>query len=601
MLRNPIDKRKGRRRYILSRGTTSEIDLNSTAALTEFIAKIGGDPYNNDAVMNVADFEGIYKECPVDVAAFQGARKVTNLCKWSQDISNAAWAKLGAPSIVGTDKITATGQGDGIQQTITGEGAWKAVISFIAHVSTPLGQLTGYQVRSYGSTSGSGTNLPTLSYTPVRYSMELTNNPAIGGNTISIGFRDYNTSSWAQVTITDFQVENVTGQTNQNPSDHIPTTTAAVTEYYDTENGNTVSSNVVTEAAGAALTNTIGMAFWESETNNFASGEYRTFSAWDSVSCNVTKDQIGVDGTPNSASTLEDDNASGAEYCLNYFTGLVDDTSWVSCSFLIKKDTNTTRYPSFLVALSGGVTAKNEQIILNTQTGAVNEIAWNADGEYNVFSIGYWWFVTLALQNNATGNTTATAQVWAAASTNGTSFAGSATGSIIADWAQFCNARRCPVHLIAGGVTSDTPDLHFPNDKLIANKQGYVYAEAQLMPDDMVISPRGAIIHNGNRVLHGYAPHDLRSNDSTTNTSLSNGLTGYSKSVVHWADVLKQVTSNGSSSSEGSYDGAWGSGSIYVGSENGSVRAFNGIISKIIFGYNIKTTQAEMEELTTPG
>jgi hypothetical protein len=72
------------------------------------------------------------------------------------------------------------------------------------------------------------------------------------------------------INATQIQLENVVGQSNQNPSEYVsvgvlssPFQGANVdgVQYYATQNGNSVSSNVVTEATGALISSAIRGGF----------------------------------------------------------------------------------------------------------------------------------------------------------------------------------------------------------------------------------------------------------------------------------------------------------------------------------------------------
>ena len=83
---------------------------------------------------------------------------------------------------------------------------------------------------------------------------------------------------------------------------------------FTTDNGNSVSSNVVTEAAGAALTTLKGY-FSEGQAINNAI-QNRDFSnvAWAKTNITGAKDAVGIDGQPNSASTLTATAGNGTAF-----------------------------------------------------------------------------------------------------------------------------------------------------------------------------------------------------------------------------------------------------------------------------------------------
>lgn len=99
------------------------------------------------------------------------------------------------------------------------------------------------------------------------------------------------------------QIENVTGQSNQNPSEYIATTTAPVTKAFANQNGNTVLNNVVTEAVGVALPAIPYLQYYPAATNSILhSRQYDT--TWTLSTGTIVADQVGIDGTPNTGWTL---------------------------------------------------------------------------------------------------------------------------------------------------------------------------------------------------------------------------------------------------------------------------------------------------------
>lgn len=127
------------------------------------------------------------------------------------------------------------------------------------------------------------------------------------------------------VYITRVQAENVTGQANQNPGEYISTGVLASpfhgagvdgVKYFNTANGNTVASNVVTEATGASLTLTgaVGIDPYGAATNVVLHNRDLTNAAWvKGATATVAKDQTGADGLPNGASSF----TGGATFATN--------------------------------------------------------------------------------------------------------------------------------------------------------------------------------------------------------------------------------------------------------------------------------------------
>lgn len=346
-----------------------------------------------------------------------------------------------------------------------------------------------------------------------------------------------------------------------------------------------------TDTAGTAITGTMGLALHPSVTNNIP--DYRTFSTWNAVSANVTKDQIGVDGAANSASILEDDNAGGYEEVRKDFT-IIDDSNHQSVAFIIKKDSDTTRYPGLYFTLNGGV-QRLQNNIFNTQGGVVTTELEN-DGEYNVFDLGTFWFVTIAIQNNSSGNTAAAGRIYPAVSTDGTNLVTSATGSVISDWAQQCNYRRCPVHLVEGGSTLAAQSFSFANTNLISATEGSIYIEFQALPDYSAFINDTVLLGNGDCEIRAEALTDgISFYDGTNNTNGSVGTpSGVVKAVVVWSGTSVSITTTNGTTT-GTYAGNFGNATVYIG-RNAGGSIFPGIETNVKF-YSAALSQTDAETL----
>ena len=120
--------------------------------------------------------------------------------------------------------------------------------------------------------------------------------------------------------VTDLQVEDVTGQSNQNPSEYVSVGTlsspfhgAGIDGYkwFETENGNTVTSNVVTEATGAALTGLGAYLNEEQRTNLCLRSEEFGNSPWAKSKSGDTV-AVDVQASPSGETTGDSFTADGA-------------------------------------------------------------------------------------------------------------------------------------------------------------------------------------------------------------------------------------------------------------------------------------------------
>lgn len=182
----------------------------------------GGATFTRATTATVVDFEGLVKNVLSGEVRFQGQRRVENLIPA---------AGTGSASLaVAANKTVTVGVGTFVF-SIGAEATGTSVITF-----------TGTATGSTGSLTADATS---------RTAKTLT---ITAGGTIIM------TCTVAEAV--DLQLENVTGQANQNPSEYVSTGVLSSpyhgamvdgVKYFDYENGNTVASNVVTEATGEAI------------------------------------------------------------------------------------------------------------------------------------------------------------------------------------------------------------------------------------------------------------------------------------------------------------------------------------------------------------
>lgn len=154
----------------------------------------------------------------------------TQLIKMSEDISDGVWAYSAAAVTV--NEFQATGTNGNLRQIVTTLDAVQYTFSFLASVEVG-GQTTGYVFRHADSATTATTYL-TLSTEPTLKSVTVLGRS--GGGNISFGFIDTNTSNWAKVTITNFQVTQSPYLLPYVPNDTIGTVSVPHT-YSDADEG----------------------------------------------------------------------------------------------------------------------------------------------------------------------------------------------------------------------------------------------------------------------------------------------------------------------------------------------------------------------------
>ena len=144
----------------------------------------------------------------------------------------------------------------------------------------------------------------------------------------------------------------------------------------------------------------------------------------------ISKNAVGLDGVANSAHTLTDDDASGAQFIAQ--NGSVpDDTNPVKFTVYIQKDNNESRFPQFYCAVRGG-SDLFESVRINTKTGAADE-GLNS-GTFSVEDAGGFWRVVIEITNDGSGNTTTNYRFFPALNTQIDGNGSLTTGSAVVDF-----------------------------------------------------------------------------------------------------------------------------------------------------------------------
>jgi len=273
------------------------------------------------------------------------------------------------------------------------------------------------------------------------------------------------------------QIENTTGQTDPTiPGEHQirdPANSLYGLGCYTTELANTVSSGVVTEAVGATLSPYPQFVHWYQSTNSLIYS--RDFSSWSASggAPTLAQDQVGIDGLPDTATTLGDDSAVVA---LGKFidTTVPNDSNTETYHFYIGKDNDETRFPEVQLTLQNG-TLQQIKTQVNTKTGAKTDrtATGTVSSSVESFNASFWKLI-LKVANNSTGNTTCKVQVFPAITTTWGTVESSATGTIIIDWAHLGLNRDFaspPIRTTGAAVSRDSTQLKHP-------RAGYFYQGA---------------------------------------------------------------------------------------------------------------------------
>jgi hypothetical protein len=317
---------------------TTDLNLTAGQGIATYSRADGADRR-----ATVTDFEGLIRPVKAGEARFDGARRVENLVgTTSENFSNAAWTISSAslsPGIAdpsnGTSamRMTATGANGFFSRgvaSVTGRtythSIWIRRVSGSGNVilhGDDIGNTVVTTTTSWKRFSNTFTATDGNSYAGVRL--------GTSGDVIDVAFA---------------QMEGVTGQTNQNPSEYVsvgvktafPYHGAGVdgVKYFSTQNGNTVASNVVTEATGTAIpTSTLKGYLAEGARTNLAlQSEALNDAGWVKTASGVTADAVIAPSGAVSADKLTEDATTASHYVIGNSISITSGLTYVLSAYV---------------------------------------------------------------------------------------------------------------------------------------------------------------------------------------------------------------------------------------------------------------------------
>ena len=419
-------------------------------------------PSIGDAARNrmVLDWENRWVGVKAEELRIFGARRVENLNENSEDLT-AGWSLAGSPAPTIDDADTVTFSSSAIQairKTIFTNDARDFVLTAEMRVeSGTFAADAEVLLGAFGNLTPNDSHIGNeITSEWQRFECSFTTTST--GNT-TIQFRV--AAVECVLGIRKVQLEDVTGQTNQNPSEYVSTGVLSSpyhganvdgVKYFATENGNTVSSNVVTEATGDALT-TIKGYMAEGAATELSGYSADLTNAAVSGNAFAAKNAVGLTGAPNEAFTITDSSAVSGERTHITKTITADgSTYYYVCR--VKYNASPSSYPFINIYLSGGTT-RYFGIVFDPSDGSYNILpAANQGSVVSVSRQGDFWTVIISATNNST-NTSARIQVYPAFNEDGsTTEDTSAQGSHVVASAELykTNYSFSPI-LTTGGTT----------------------------------------------------------------------------------------------------------------------------------------------------
>ncbi|CAB4199365.1 hypothetical protein UFOVP1326_40 [uncultured Caudovirales phage] len=546
----------------------------------------------------VTDFEGLLKQVPSGCARFTGARFVRNMLAIASNDATALTSFGGASTMTATT-MEATGA-NAIRYDGTFTAGWAGTGRCRIKL-TAISVAPSVQISCDGGTSYTAV---TVTSTPQVFSVLTTQATAIIG---SLAIKLVNIGD--KISIEEMMVENTTGQSNTNPSEYVskgvlsaPYHGAGVdgVKYFTTQNGNTVASNVVTEATGAAISSATLLGYQaEGARTNLCLQSQTLGTTWATggALAPVVADQyVAPDGT-TTVDKLITTAATNAFYLQQDFAAIAGTTftysvylryvnnRWANLAFW---DGTTVYYASFDV-LNGVVGVKAAGISSTTMT------ATGVSGVYRATmtltpGVSQVNRVYIALMN---ADSSAGFSTFAAA---GTEAMGAWGGQL--EIASFASS-YIPTTTVAVARNQDL--LSYVAASNIDTATGTMYAEAKLAAGINSTFPVIIGGGNGNPRFYINAVNTVVANDTTNNTSTSGtGLsyvTAPRKAAMNWGGATMAISKDGAAAVSGSFDGVIEATAISIGNAVSSSYDLFGTVRNVVI-YTTKKTNAELAALT---
>lgn len=556
----------------------------------------GGPTYTRATTATETDWEGLLKTAISGEPRFVGARRVQNLLTYPEVFTNPNWATLNVSSV--TDNYALAPDGTmTAARVVTNAGVAYIVHNNVTGLSNPHTATDSIWIKSntgVNQTVQFTDNVvggPLFTATPQWQRVGWSSTAA--ATTHSLGIQNSGGVAF-DVLVWHPQCEDVTGQSNQNPSEYVsngvlsaPYHGAGVdgVQYFPYQNGNTVSSNTVIEARGPPIPAATlkGYLSEGAATNLLLYSQDLSNAAWTKTNSSIGASIVAPDGTTTWQKIVEN-NLNGIHGVYQVFTGTA---AVYDGSVFLKAGERTW---AFIVLWNG--TTQVGTAYINLATGALGTVTGTAPVVTALAGGGYRVSQSATLAASASCDI----EVYLATGNGGASYLGDGVSGIYAWGAQLEQSAFATSYIptTTVAVTRNEDNLSYPVSGNMSHLVGTIYAEMQTAmasantPAALATWVYNDGVGNSGMMLREYPGNhiDFFSGGSgiVTDTTTTNTFTSGAaiKLAASYSGVVAKSVLNGGTVASGVFTpAAANAATLYIGRNSSAGSSSNGTTKNI--------------------
>lgn len=573
------------RRILQGGGNTPSFDLPLTSSLVPARAGDYTPTFTRSSTAVVTDFEGLLKTVKSGEARFSGARRVENLNPQSEADSN--WVAGGTtPPTVNTSVLYAgkTAVSTVFPAGVNGYGASRGTGStfpivfgrtyrtrFTIASDRPLIGTESIQIYATGDAGGVVVNLDASRNLSTAWAT-FSGTSIMGGTGVDYFtiFPSSNLSSPITIYLTERQMEDVTGQANQNPSEYVSTGVLSAPyhgagvdgiKYFTYQNGNTVTNNVVNEAQGTAIPDATlkGYLAEGSRTNLLTYSEDFSNAAWAKNAATVTANAIASPSGTTTADKIISDTTSSNDHQVSQVFAVTNGTTY-AVSIYAKKG----EYSGLHLFFTGN--CNTTSVLFDVNSG----ILVSGSGTITAQGNNGWYLLKVNITATADGSINFRPQIFPTTASI-VSYTGDGTSGIYIWGAQIEPGSFASSYIptTTAAVTRSADVLTYPTSGNLLSQSGSVYLETvsqnapssegnryYITPDSEVDS---ALLYWRTLYDNKLSIYDLIT-VATTNVPVMSASSNIQKLAAYWGNSRMSTCLNGLAGAGNPFDGDIGLG-----------------------------------------